>query len=341
MFNVIKHIDTPEEIKAKLPISATVAQIKEKRDREIAAILKGEDARILMIIGPCSADNPAAVLDYIARLGKVQQSVKDKILIIPRIYTGKPRTKGDGYKGIFHQPNPDQAPDIEAGILATRQMNIDAVNISGLSCADEMLYPTNYAYLDDLLSYVTIGARSSENQQHRMVGSGIDGALGVKNPMHGSFQVLINSIYSTQIGNEFLYNGLQVSTDGNPLSHAVLRGYVDDDGRNNANYHFEDVVKFSTMYEAAALKNPSIIIDTNHSNSGKDPLQQPRIVKEVMTNRTLSSDFGRYLRGFMIESYLEDGQQSVQGRVYGKSITDACIGWDKTERLLNEVAEMV
>ena len=341
MFNTVKPLETPREIKHLTPVPASIAELKSRRDAEIAAVLKGEDRRMLMIIGPCSADNPKAVVEYIGRLGKLQIEVRDKVIIIPRIYTGKPRTKGEGYKGIFHQPDPAKAPDLAAGILLTRKMNLDAIEASGLTCADEMLYPDNYAYMDDLLSYVTIGARSSENQQHRLVGSGVTTALGVKNPMHGSMQVLINSIYSTQIPNEFQYNSEQVRTSGNPLSHAVLRGFVDDNGLNNPNYHYEDVVKFSAMYEKAGLANPSIVIDTNHSNSNKDPLQQLRIVHEVMTNRAYSGDFGRYIKGFMVESYLEDGRQEVSGHVYGKSITDACIGWEKTARLLYEVAEKV
>lgn len=281
-----------------------------------------------------------AVVEYIARLGKVQERVKDRLLIVPRIYTGN-RTKGEGYKGIYHQPDPLKPPDLSGGVLAVRRMHLAAIEASGLTSADEMLYPDNYAFMDDLLSYVTIGARSSENQQHRLVGSGVDVALGIKNPMHGSLPVLLNSIYSTRIGNEFKYNSVQVHTEGNPLSHAVLRGFVDDNGANFPNYHYEDIVKFSALYEDSGLVNPAIVIDTNHSNSGKNPFEQPRIVREVLANRTRSPEFARFVRGFMVESYLEDGRQDIDGQVYGKSITDGCLGWDKTERLLLDAAELV
>lgn len=339
MFKIIKEIDSPEKIKEYLPVPQNLQALKKKRDQEAIDIITGKDSRLLLIIGPCSADNEPAVLEYVKRLSKVQEKVKDKIFIIPRIYTNKPRTRGEGYKGMLHQPDPNSATDIKEGILALRRMHIHAMQESGLTAADEMLYPDNYAYVEDLLTYISIGARSSENQQHRLVCSGIELPVGVKNPMNGSMQVLINSIYATQIPNEFKYHNYQVQTEGNPYAHAILRGAVDTNGFHIANYHYEDVVKFSILYEKTKLKNPSIVIDTNHSNSGKDAMQQIRIVNEVLNNKKHFSDFAKYFKGFLIESYLLDGAQDIHGKEFGKSITDACLGWAKTEKLIMQMAD--
>ena len=339
MFRIKKEIDSPEKIKELLPVPKDLKKIKQQRDQEAIDIICGKNSRLLLIIGPCSADNEDAVLEYVKRLGKLQEQVAEKILIIPRIYTNKPRTRGEGYKGMLHQPDPNSGTDIQEGILTLRRLHINAIKESGLTAADEMLYPDNYAYVDDLLTYVSIGARSSENQQHRLVSSGIDLPVGVKNPMNGSLQVLLNSIYAVQISNEFKYHHYQVQTDGNPYAHAILRGAVDTNGINVPNYHYEDVVKFSKMYEESGLQNPSIIIDTNHSNSAKDAMQQIRIVNEVLNNRKQSQEFAKYFKGFLIESYLLDGSQDVHGKEFGKSITDPCIGWEKTEQMILNMAE--
>lgn len=341
MFVEVKDIDMPEKIKAMSPLPAELVALKRERDEQTKAIIRGEDKRLLVMIGPCSADNEDAVVEYVTRLSKVQEKVKDKILLVPRIYTNKPRTKGEGYKGMFHQPDPNSVTDIQEGILTLRRMHIRAIKESGLTAADEMLYPDNYPYVDDLLTYVSIGARSSENQQHRLVGSGVDMALGVKNPTNGSIPVLLNSIYACQISNEFKYNFKQVKTPGNPYAHAVLRGAVDNNGVNIPNYHYEDVVKLSELYEKSGLKNPAIIIDTNHSNSGKNYLHQIRIVHEVLNNRHHSPEFAKYFRGFLIESYLQDGAQDIKGKEFGKSITDPCLGWEKSYKLLMEIADKV
>lgn len=341
MFEIVKPIGTAEEIRNMVPVPEALAHQKAERDKELIRLIKGEDKRLLVIVGPCSADSEDAVCDYVARLRTVQDKVNDKLLIIPRIYTNKPRTKGEGYKGMLHQPDPDKPTDIYEGILAMRRMHVRAMRESGMGAADEMLYPDNYEYVSDLLSYISVGARSSENQQHRLVASGIDLPVGVKNPMNGSGRVLLNGIYAAQIPNEFKYHTNQVRTAGNPLAHAILRGAVDNNGVNIPNYHYEDVIEFSHMYEETGLSNPAIIIDTNHSNSGKDPFQQVRIVKEVLNNRRISPDFGKYIKGFLIESYLVDGAQGVSGGEYGKSITDACLGWGKTERLIMDMAGLV
>lgn len=339
MFRIKKEIDSPEKIKEYLPLPKELKELKNRRDQEAIDIISGKNSRLLLIIGPCSADNESAVLEYVRRLGKLQEKVAEKILIIPRIYTNKPRTRGEGYKGMFHQPDPNSETDIQEGILTLRRLHINAMRESGLTAADEMLYPDNYAYVDDLLTYVSIGARSSENQQHRLVSSGIDLPVGVKNPMNGSLQVLLNSIYAVQISNEFKYHQYQVQTDGNPYAHAILRGAVDANGTHVPNYHFEDVVKFTKLYEKSGLKNPAIIIDTNHSNSGKDAMQQIRIVNEVLNNRKQSKDYAKFFKGFLIESYLLDGAQDIHGKEFGKSITDPCIGWAKTEQLVLDMAE--
>ncbi|HEY8423675.1 MAG TPA: 3-deoxy-7-phosphoheptulonate synthase [Clostridia bacterium] len=341
MFRIRKEIDSPEKIKEYLPFPEDLKKLKSQRDQEAIDIICGRNPKLLLIIGPCSADNESAVLEYVKRLGRLQEKVAEKIFIIPRIYTNKPRTRGEGYKGMFHQPDPNSDTDIQEGILTLRRLHINAIKESGLTAADEMLYPDNYAYVDDLLTYVSIGARSSENQQHRLVSSGIDLPVGVKNPMNGSLQVLLNSIYAIQIPNEFKYHQYQVQTDGNPYAHAILRGAVDTNGIHVPNYHYEDVIKFSKMYEKSGLKNPAIIIDTNHSNSAKDAMQQIRIVNEVLNNRKQSKEFAKYFKGFLIESYLLDGSQDIHGKEFGKSITDPCIGWAKTEQLVLDMAEQL
>lgn len=342
MFTFVSKIISPEEVRARLPLAADLARIKNARDAELKDIIAGRDARKVLIVGPCSADNETAVLDYVTRLARTAEKVKDKLFIVPRIYTNKPRTRGEGYKGMLHNPNPhNRGTDIQAGIYAIRHLHIRAISETGLSAADEMLYPDNFAYLEDVLSYVAVGARSSENQQHRLVASGVDVPVGVKNPMFGSFPVLLNSVYAAQIPNEFKYNDSQVKTGGNPYAHAVLRGAVDSYGNNIPNYHYEDIIRLYDMYVGEHLKNPAVIVDTNHSNSDKRPLEQIRIVKEVVSNMKVCDKVNALVKGFLIESYIEDGNQPPDGTEYGKSITDGCLGWAKTERLIYDVADML
>lgn len=340
MFEKIKTIMSSEELKALVPVSAEIAKIKAERDKAVMDIIAGRDKRLLIIVGPCSADNETAVCDYVSRLAKLADEIKDKIFIVPRIYTNKPRTKGEGYKGIMHNPDPHKMEtDIQAGIIALRKMHLRAISESGLSSADEMLYPENHVYLDDLLTYVAVGARSSENQQHRLVASGVDIPVGIKNPMNGSMPVTLNSIYAAQIPNEFKYRTCQVRTQGNPYAHAILRGSVDVYGNNIPNYHYEDLIRFHDMYLAQNLKNPAVIVDSNHSNSGKNYLEQIRIVKEVVDNIRHCDKIRSLVKGFLIESYIEDGAQQPGGDEYGKSITDPCLGWEKTKDLLLRVAD--
>lgn len=340
MFQKIKKIISPEEVLEIIKLTPEMKKVKLDRDETIKKIISGKDDRMLFIVGPCSADNEDSVLDYVSRLAKLAEEVKDKIFIVPRIYTNKPRTRGEGYKGMLHSPDPHKkVTDIQAGILALRTMHARAIRESGLSAADEMLYPDNVDYIQDLLSYIAVGARSTENQQHRLVASGFDVAVGIKNPMNGSFSVLLNSIYAAQIQNEFKYGDYQVRTTGNPYAHAILRGSVDIYGNNLPNYHYEDVMRFDEMYRKQGLKFPAVIIDTNHSNSNKNAFEQVRIVKEVVGNRRHCDRFKALVKGFLIESYIEDGNQSPDGNVYGKSITDACLGWDKTRELILSVAE--
>ena len=340
MFQKIKRIIPPEEVLEMIKLTPEMRKLKLDRDEVIKKIISGEDGRMLFIVGPCSADNEDSVLDYVSRLARLADEVKDKIFIVPRIYTNKPRTRGEGYKGMLHSPNPHtKVTDIQAGILLLRRMHARAISESGLSAADEMLYPDNVDYIQDLLSYIAVGARSTENQQHRLVASGFDVAVGIKNPMNGSFSVLLNSIYAAQISNEFKYGEYQVRTSGNPFAHAILRGSVDIYGNNLPNYHYEDVMRFDEMYRKQGLKFPAVIIDTNHSNSNKNAFEQIRIVKEVVGNRRHCDRFKSLVKGFLIESYIEDGNQSPDGNVYGKSITDACLGWDNTRSLILSVAE--
>ena len=340
MFERQIKIPEPEEIKDMVPMPDSLKKIKAGRDKLITDVITGKSDKFVVIVGPCSAHEPAPVLDYVERLGKLNEKVKDKLVLVPRIYTNKPRTKGVGYKGMFSQPDPTKGEDILKGILTIRKLNVQAIEASGLSAADEMLYPANYGYVDDLLSYVAVGARSSENQLHRLVASGIDGPVGIKNPMSGSILVMLNSIYAAQSGQVFKLNGWQVKTYGNPLSHAILRGAVDGYGNDIPNFHYEFVMQVAEGYAKSELKNPAIIIDANHSNSGKKFKQQIRICEEVMQNRIYDKDFKRIVKGFMIESFIEEGNQK-EDVIYGKSITDPCLGWDDTERLLSDIADKV
>jgi 3-deoxy-7-phosphoheptulonate synthase len=314
-------------------------KIKRIRDEEICSVFKGESDKFILIIGPCSADNREPVLEYISRLRKVQDQVSDKIIIIPRIYTNKPRTTGEGYKGMLHQPDPDEKPDMFKGIVAIRELHMSALRDYGFSCADEMLYPENHRYLSDLLAYVAIGARSVENQQHRLTASGLDVPVGMKNPTGGDMSVMINAIHAAQASHTFIYRGWEVKSTGNPYAHAILRGYLDFAGKSVSNYHYEDLLKLSELYAKSGLQNPSVIVDTNHNNSGKRYLEQVRIANEVVTSRNQNGDIKKLVKGLMIESYLEDGAQKIGEHVFGKSITDPCLGWEKTEALIFELAE--
>lgn len=334
-----RKLPIPQEIKREFPLSAEVQKVKEERDRIIENIFYGKDDRFLLVIGPCSADREDAVLDYMTRLVKVQEKVKDKIFIIPRVYTNKPRTKGVGYKGMLHQPDPEKGEDMLAGIIAIRQMHTHVVEETGFTCAEEMLYPENHRYLSDLLAYVAIGARSVEDQQHRMVTSGVGIPAGMKNPTGGDISVMMNSITAAQSSQTFLYRGWEVVTTGNPMAHAILRGYVDKYGRSHANYHYEDLINLKEAYDKAKLQNPAVLVDCNHSNSGKQYLEQIRIAKDVLHSMRSSQEIHGLVKGLMIESYLEDGAQKIGEGVYGRSITDPCLGWEKSERLIYELAE--
>ena len=336
-----RKLPIPKDIKEMFPISEEYKAKREVCDKEIKAILDGSDDRLLMVIGPCSADNEEAVLDYLLRLRKVQDKVKDKICIIPRVYTSKPRTTGKGYKGMLHQPDPNAAPDMLKGLIAIRELHMRVLRETGFSCADEMLYPENYKYLDDVLAYVAVGARSVEDQQHRLTSSGISVPVGMKNPTGGDLSVMMNSINAAQHSHTFIYRGWEATSTGNPYAHAILRGYTNKHGDPRPNYHYEDLVFLHRLYEEQGLRNPAVIIDANHANSGKNPYQQGRIIREVLQNRTYDTGIHDLVKGFMVESYLEDGSQRVDGGIYGKSITDACLGWEKTERLIYDIAEMV
>ncbi|MCR5441139.1 MAG: 3-deoxy-7-phosphoheptulonate synthase [Lachnospiraceae bacterium] len=340
-FEFIKKLPTPDEIRAEYPVPESVRQIKAQRDAEIRKVFTGESDKFLVIIGPCSADNEEAVCDYVCRLAKVNEQVKDKLILIPRIYTNKPRTTGEGYKGIVHQPDPEKGVDFVAGLIAMRHMQIRAVEETGLTAADEMLYPENWRYVSDILSYVAIGARSVEDQQHRLTVSGFDVPAGMKNPTSGDLSVMMNSIYAAQHAHAFIYRGWEVKTTGNPAAHAVLRGATNKHGNNTPNYHYEDLVRVLDMYNKMDLKNPAVVIDANHSNSDKQFKQQIRIVKEVMHNRTINPDIKNLVKGVMIESYIEEGNQKIGEGVYGKSITDPCLGWADSERLIHDIADLV
>ncbi len=329
----------PMEVKERFPVTIQMETVVEKRAAELAAIFTGADDRIVLIIGPCSADREDAMLDYLGRLRPVADKVADKVLIVPRIYTNKPRTTGDGYKGILHQPDPTGRPDLYKGIITTRSLHMQAVRDYGFSCADEMLYPENHKYLDDLLAYVAVGARSVEDQQHRLTASGIEVPVGMKNPTSGDLSIMMNAIHTAQHKHSFIYRGWAAHSQGNPLAHAILRGYTNKQGNAMPNYHYEDLRRVYDLYQESDLKNPALVIDTNHANSGKDPFEQPRIVREVLNCRRYSEDLKGLVKGLMVESYLVDGRQPVGGTCYGQSITDACLGWEKTERLIYDIAE--
>ncbi|MCI9082301.1 MAG: 3-deoxy-7-phosphoheptulonate synthase [Lachnospiraceae bacterium] len=339
-FTFLKELPSPEEIKKEYGLSKSSVRMKQERDKMIRDIITGESDKFLVIIGPCSADNEDAVCDYIHRLSRVQEKTSDRLVIVPRIYTNKPRTTGEGYKGIAHQPDPEKRPDMLAGLIAMRKMHIRALEESGLSSADEMLYPENWSYVEDLLSYVAIGARSVEDQHHRLTVSGFDVPAGMKNPTSGDFSVMLNSVYAGQHPHHFVFRGYEVRTTGNPLTHVILRGAVNKRGVCIPNYHYEDLERLIQMYDKMDLKHPAAIIDSNHSNSNKQYEQQIRIVKEVMHNRKISPEIHKLVKGVMIESYIEPGCQKVGEHVYGKSITDPCLGWEESEELLYHIAEM-
>jgi len=341
-FNYIQRVPTSDEIKEVTPLPENLKKIKAERDKKIISVFEKTSDKFLVIIGPCSADDENAVCEYVSKLAQLQEEVKDKLLLMPRIYTNKPRTTGKGYKGMVHQPDPQKKPDMAEGIKAIRKMHVRALKESHLTAADEMLYPGNYPYLDDILSYVAVGARSVENQQHRLTISGLDVPAGMKNPTSGDLDVMLNSIYAAQIPHTFIYNNWEVQTAGNPLTHAVLRGAINKYGQNFPNYHFEDLMSLANTYLERELQNPTIIVDTNHANSNKKYNDQPRIAKEIMHSRQHSKLLKDIIRGVMIESYLLDGSQNITDNViYGKSITDPCLGWKKSEKLVKELAEHV
>ncbi len=338
-FEFIAKLPVPAEIKKQFPMSDALCALKAKRDEEIRRIFTGEDSRFLMIIGPCSSDNPDAIFDYLHRLRAVQDKTADKLVIIPRISPNKPRTNGDGYKGLLHQPDPDKEEDLLAGLVAIRRLHMDAIREAGLPAADEMLYPENYRYLSDVLSYVAVGARSVENQQHRLTASGMDVPAGMKNPTGGDISVMLNSVYAAQQKHTFIFRGWEVRTSGNPLAHTILRGYVNKHGQSLPNYHYEDLLLLHQMYAERELLYPACIIDCNHANSGKQYREQIRIAKEVLHSRRHNPEIGRMVKGLMIESYLEPGCQKIGEHIYGKSITDPCLGWEDSEKLLYEIAD--
>ncbi len=337
--NFLRKLPIPKDIKAQYPVSEEMARKKAERDEELRRIFMGESSRFLLVIGPCSADNREAVLDYISRLRQVQDKVRDKIIIVPRIYTNKPRTTGSGYKGMLHQPNPDENPDMLKGIVAIRDLHLSVLRDYGFSSADEMLYPDNHRYLSDLLSYVAVGARSVENQQHRLTASGLDIPVGMKNPTSGDLTVMMNAVYAAQHKHMFIYRGWEVISEGNPLTHVIMRGYTDFTGQSVSNYHYEDLIHLYDMYAKSGLKNPAAVIDCNHANSGKQYIEQIRIAMDVVHSRNYNLDVRNMVKGLMIESYIEDGAQKIGEHIYGKSITDPCLGWEKTERLIYNIAD--
>ena len=337
-----RKLPIPKEIKEQFPITPELATRREKSLNELKKIFSGESDRMVLVIGPCSADNEDSVLDYIYRLCPVQEKVAEKLLIVPRIYTNKPRTTGDGYKGMLHQPDPNADPDLLKGIVAIRKLHMRALAETGFGCADEMLYPENHRYLSDILTYVAVGARSVEDQQHRLTASGLDIPVGMKNPTGGDISVMMNSVTAAQHSHMFLYRGWEVKSMGNPYAHAILRGYVDTKGQSSPNYHYEDLIHLAQTYEKSGLQNPAVIVDTNHANSGKQCLEQVRIAKEVLHACRHSNDVKKLVKGLMIESYIEDGAQKIgPEEIYGKSITDPCLGWEKTERLIYDMAEIL
>lgn len=337
----VQELPNPEEFKKEYGLADSLISLKKERDKEISDVLTGKSNKFLVIIGPCSADREDAVLDYVSRLSRVNEKVKDRLVLIPRIYTNKPRTTGEGYKGIASQPNPEKEPDLMQGLIAVRNMHIKAMQESGLTAADEMLYPENYPYLDDILSYVAIGARSVEDQQHRLTTSGFDVAAGMKNPTSGDMTVMLNSVYAAQHAHTFTYRGWEVKTSGNPLAHTVLRGSINAYGRSFSNYHYEDLQRLYELYEERELVNPAAVIDANHNNSGKKYEQQVRIVGEVLHSRRHSSNIKSLVKGVMVESYIEAGCQKIGEGIYGKSITDPCLGWEDSEKLIYYIAENI
>ena len=337
-----RKLPIPKDIKEEFPITKEIEITRQNAINEMNSIFSGKSDKFILVIGPCSADNEASVLDYIYRLRGVQEKVKDKILIVPRIYTNKPRTTGDGYKGMLHQPDPNAAPDLLKGIISIRKMHMRAVAETGFACADEMLYPENARYLSDIIAYVAVGARSVENQQHRLTASGLDVPVGMKNPTSGDISVMMNSITAAQHSHVFCYRGWEVKSAGNPYAHAILRGYVDKHGKSHPNYHYEDLTNLYEIYENSGLQNPAVIIDTNHANSGKKYLEQIRISKEILHSMRYDSNVRSLVKGLMIESYIEDGAQKISDcEVYGKSITDPCLGWEKSERLIYDIADLL
>lgn len=337
----IRKLPVPKEIKQQMPLTQKGTEIKKKRDEEIASVFTGESDKFLLIIGPCSADREEPVLDYVSRLARVQEEVKDKIIIIPRIYTNKPRTTGEGYKGMLHQPDPSKKPDMLEGIMAIRSLHVKAIDEIGITCADEMLYSDNYRYLSDLLSYVAVGARSVENQGHRLTSSGIDVPVGMKNPTSGDFTIMLNSIIAAQSSHTFIYRGWEVVSKGNPLAHAILRGSVNKYSMAKPNYHYEDLIRLYQMYSEKNLQNMAVIVDANHSNSNKQYLEQIRICNEVLHSMRHSKEINSFVKGFMIESYIEDGAQKNEEGIYGKSITDPCLGWEKSKELIYSIADQL
>ncbi len=335
----VRKLPIPKDVKELYPLSPSMEVVKKKRDAEIEAVFRGESDRFLLVIGPCSADHRDSVRDYIGRLRRVQEQVEDKILIVPRIFTNKPRTTGEGYKGMLHQPDPDGAPDVFKGIVATRELHISVLRDFGFACADEMLYPENHRYLSDLLSYVAVGARSVEDQQHRLTASGLTIPVGMKNPTGGDLSVMMNAIKAAQQGHNFIYRGWEVVSEGNPLAHAILRGYTDFSGMNVPNYHYEDLVKLNEQFALSGLTNPSVIVDTNHANSAKDPMEQIPIAYDVIKSCRRNGELRKMVKGLMIESYIEDGARGAGEHTYGKSITDPCLGWEKTENLILSLAD--
>ena len=338
--NFIRKLPTPKEIKEMYPLDDGLKEIKAKNDEEIRKVFTGESDKFILVIGPCSADKEESVIDYIHRLKDVQEKVKDEIIIIPRIYTNKPRTTGAGYKGMLHQPDPLADPDMLKGLIAIRKLHMRALKETGFSCADEMLYSENHRYLSDMLSYVAVGARSVEDQQHRLTASGLNIPVGMKNPTGGDISVMLNAINAAQHSHTFIYRGWEVKSEGNPLAHAILRGYVDQNGVSYPNYHYEDLLELAKLYDESHFANPAVIVDTNHANSGKKYEEQVRIAKEVLHSIRHNEKIRKIVKGLMIESYIEDGCQKLTDGVYGKSITDPCLGWEKTEKLILEIAEL-
>ncbi len=340
-FKVKRALPTPEEICSQYPVPDELKELKKKRDQEICDVISGKSDKFLLIIGPCSADNEEAVVDYTNRLSRIYNKVSDKLVLVPRVYTNKPRTNGDGYKGIVSQPDPQQGEDFLHGLIAMRQMHLRVMSESRLTAADEMLYPENWPYISDILSYVAIGARSVEDQQHRLTSSGFDVATGMKNPTSGHLSVMLNSIYAAQQPHSFIFRGNEVETSGNPYAHAILRGAVNKNGSNISNYHYEDLALLLELYQERNVVNPACIIDANHNNSGKRFAEQPRIIKEVLHSRRVNPDIRNLVKGVMVESYIKEGSQKIGEGIYGKSITDPCLGWADSEQLIYDIADLV